>query len=112
VHRARLRTFYIGWYIRDSQEDPAASRLTPAQSEVLPLIESIANDPRFYLDMDFQVGDIQLINNASILHARTAYEDFLEPDRKRHLLRLWLRPYEFSSVEESLSAGIPQEHRR
>jgi hypothetical protein len=112
VHAGRLRTFYIGWYIRDAQEDPAARRLTPAQSEVLPLLESIANDPRCHLDMDFQIGDIQLINNASILHARTAYEDFPEPERKRHLLRLWLRPHDFSSVEQALSAGIPQEHLR
>jgi len=35
-------------------------------------------------------GDIQLLSNHTILHARTDYEDFLEPERKRHLLRLWI----------------------
>jgi alpha-ketoglutarate-dependent taurine dioxygenase len=40
--------------------------------------------------MDFEPGDIQFLNNSTILHARTAYEDFEEPERKRHLLRLWL----------------------
>jgi hypothetical protein len=107
VHRGRLRTFYIGWYIRDAQRRPEVARLIGAQVELLELIEGIANDARFYLDMDFQEGDIQLLNNASILHARTAYEDFEEPERKRDLLRLWLSPHDFSSVEEGLAGGIP-----
>jgi hypothetical protein len=106
-HDGRLRTFYIGWYIRDAQADPDVPRLSPEQSEILALIEEIANDPAFYLDMDFQVGDLQLLNNGAILHARTAYEDFEEPERRRHLLRLWLTPYDFSSVEADLAAGIP-----
>ena len=54
------------------------------------LIETIANDPAFHLEMDFQPGDIQLLNNSVILHAREAYEDGPEPERRRHLLRLWL----------------------
>jgi len=40
--------------------------------------------------MDFQEGDIQLINNHTTLHARTAYEDYDEPGRQRHLLRMWI----------------------
>jgi len=107
VHEGRLRTFYIGWYIRDAQARPEVPRLSAAQSDLLELIESIANDPRFYLDMDFEEGDIQLLNNASILHARTAYEDYDEPERRRHLLRLWLSPHDFSSVEPTLARGVP-----
>lgn len=106
VHLGRLRTFYIGWYIRDARRNAHVPRLTRPQQELLELIESTANDPRFYLDMDFEEGDIQLLNNATSLHARTAYEDFEEPERKRHLLRLWLTPHDFSSVEEGLSGGI------
>lgn len=107
AHRGRLRTFYVGWYIRDAQRRPNVKRLTEAQTELLTLIEAIANDPSYYLDMDFEVGDIQLLNNASILHGRTAYEDFEEPERKRHLLRLWLSPHEISTVEAELSGGVP-----
>ena len=33
---------------------------------------------------------MQLVNNYAIVHSRTPFEDFDEPDRKRHLLRLWL----------------------
>jgi TfdA family taurine catabolism dioxygenase TauD len=42
--------------------------------------------------MELQPGDIQLVHNHTILHDRTAFEDFPEPERKRHLLRLWLAP--------------------
>jgi Taurine catabolism dioxygenase TauD, TfdA family len=85
-----LGTFYIGWYIRDSQRHPQAPRLTRAQREVIDLIDEIAADPCVHLDMDFRVGDIQWLKNAAILHARTEFEDHVEPERKRHLLRLWL----------------------
>jgi hypothetical protein len=42
--------------------------------------------------MNFMPGDIQLLHNHTILHARSAYEDWPEVERKRHLLRLWLSP--------------------
>ena len=37
-------------------------------------------------------GDVQILNNHTMLHARTGYEDWPEPEKKRHLLRLWLCP--------------------
>jgi TfdA family taurine catabolism dioxygenase TauD len=64
--------------------------LSKEEVAALDAFESIARDPALRLDMDFQVGDIQLINNYKILHSRTEFEDFPEPERKRHLLRLWL----------------------
>jgi len=38
--------------------------------------------------MKLEVGDIQLVQNYQILHARTAYRD--TPEKTRHLLRLWM----------------------
>jgi|SRR5215210_3017571 len=101
------RFFYIGWYIRDAQRHPDAPRLTREQSEAMETIEATANDPRFYVEMDFQPGDIQFIANAKILHSREAYEDDEDPDRRRHLLRLWLTAHDFASVDDTLRAGIP-----
>jgi hypothetical protein len=37
-----------------------------------------------------QRGDLQLVSNTFLLHSRTSYEDYAEPERKRHYLRLWL----------------------
>jgi hypothetical protein len=105
----RLRIFYIGWYIRGAQRHADVPRLTREQRELLDLIDGIAADPEFHLDMDFEAGDIQLLKNAVILHARTEYEDFPEPERKRHLLRLWLTAHAgFSDGDAFLQQGIPR----
>jgi hypothetical protein len=102
-----LRTFYIGWYIRDSQRHAEAPRLTRAQHEVIDLIDEIAADPAIHLDMDFRPGDIQWLKNAAILHSRTEFEDFAEPERKRHLLRLWLTSRRsFADADARLQTGI------
>jgi hypothetical protein len=85
------RFFYIGWYIRDAQRHPEIPRLTAAQAEAIDLLETIASRPELRVGMDFQRGDIQLVNDAKILHAREAYEDHDDPARRRHLLRLVLR---------------------
>jgi len=55
--------------------------------------------------MEFQPGDIQLLNNAKILHAREAYIDYDDPAERRHLLRLWLTAHDFARVEETLRAA-------
>jgi hypothetical protein len=65
-------------------------RPTPIQREALERVQEIANRSEFMLTMDFQEGDVQLINNHVMLHAREAYEDFPEPGRERHLLRMWI----------------------
>lgn len=103
------RVFYIGWYIRDAQRHPQAPRLTDQQTEAMELLESIANDPAFYLEMDFQPGDVQLLNNARILHAREAYDDHDDPAQRRHLLRLWLAAHHFNAVDDVLQGGIPRQ---
>lgn len=102
------RFFYIGWYIRDAQRHPQVPRLDAAQVEVLDLVEAIANEPTVHVEMDFRPGDVQLLNNAVILHCREAYEDHDDIDRRRHLLRLWLAAHDFTSVETQIRTGIPR----
>jgi hypothetical protein len=60
------------------------------QREALLKVQEIANRPELMLTMDFQEGDIQLVNNHTMLHAREAFEDHPEPGRERHLLRMWI----------------------
>jgi hypothetical protein len=68
----------------------------------------VADDPAFHLEMDFERGDIQWLANAKILHCREAYEDHDDPDRRRHLLRLWLTAHAFTSVDEVRRGVIPK----
>ena len=63
---------------------------TPLQRAALEAVQAIANRPELMLTMEFREGDIQLINNHTLLHAREAYEDHPEPGRERHLLRMWI----------------------
>lgn len=101
-----LASFFIGWYIRRAQTLAGVPKLTPAQHELLALYESVANDPRLYLDMEFEPGDVQWLKNSVILHKRTEYVDWDEPERKRHLLRLWLAAPDFADGNELLRGGI------
>jgi len=101
-----LNTFFIPWYIRRAQDLPDVPRMTEEQQAALAAVESTANDPNLYLDMEFLPGDIQLLKNSVILHKRTAYEDWEESDRKRHLLRLWLAAPDFDDGDEQLRRGI------
>lgn len=64
--------------------------LTPIQQEALDAVQDIANRPELRLSMDFQEGDMQFVNNHTILHAREEYEDHDDPRLKRHLLRMWI----------------------
>ena len=84
----RLRTFWHSDYFRSVERHPEAPRFTAVERGLLDLYEAIAADPDLYLDMDLEPGDIQLVSNHTVLHARTAYED--APGEQRDLLRLWL----------------------
>lgn len=86
----RLFAYYGPDYVRSAPRGTGIPPLSGDQVEAMELLESLNNDPRFVLDMSFRPGDLQLLNNYTIMHARTDYEDFPEPGRKRDLIRLWL----------------------
>jgi len=86
----QLTTVYARDFIDAAQRFDHVPRLTELQIEAMDMLDALAASDAFRLDMDFQQGDIQFLHNHQILHARTSYEDYPEPERKRHLLRLWL----------------------
>jgi hypothetical protein len=87
-----VSVLYSRLYISSAQRFPEARRLTPEDLEALKMFNELADDPELRLDMTFMPGDVQFLHNHTILHARSAYEDWPEVERKRHLLRLWLSP--------------------
>ena len=89
-HEGRLIVCFVRRFVESAQRYPELPRLRQAQSDALNMLSVLAADPEFSLDITFDPGDVQFVNNLTTMHARTAYEDFPEPDRKRHLLRLWL----------------------
>ena len=93
-HVGRVSVLYSRQYIGSAQRFPEARRLSAEDIEALDMFAELANNPELRLDMNFVPGDIQFLHNHTILHARTEYEDWPDPERKRHLLRLWLAPPE------------------
>lgn len=77
-------------YILTAQDYPGVPKLRPEQIEVLKLFDEITYEPGMAIEMDFRPGDIQWLSNYAALHARTTFYDHPEPQRRRHLLRLWL----------------------
>lgn len=91
-HDGFISAIYQRQYIESARRFAGVAPLTSLQVEALDLFDALANNPQLNLMMELQPGDIQLVHNHTILHDRTAFEDYPEPERKRHLLRLWLAP--------------------
>ena len=89
-HEGFLTAIYQRQYIDSAQRFPDAPRLTARHVEALDLFDALAEDPALNLSMRLQPGDVQFVHNHTLLHDRTAFEDWPEPARRRHLLRLWL----------------------
>ena len=89
-HGGYLFTHFVRSTIRKAQRFPEVPRIAPEQAEAFDYLDALANGPDLHLDMEFLPGDVQFLCNHTILHSRTKYVDWDEPERKRHLLRLWL----------------------
>ena len=81
-------------YIRNQINAGAVKRevpLTRIETAALDHLDEQTRRADLRLDMDLQAGDIQFINNYTILHSRTGFVDGELPHQKRHMLRLWLK---------------------
>lgn len=90
LHHGHFYARFGQKYVESAQRFSQVPRLTLAQTEGMDLFSTLALSEEFRLDMTFQRGDIQLLNNHLIVHSRTDYEDWPEPERRRHLLRMIL----------------------
>ena len=98
----KLFTRYGRRYIDTAADyDASVDELSAVQVELLDLYDSFLHDPRFSLDMAFQPGDIQLLDNYSVMHARTDYVDWPDPGRRRELLRMWLIAQDDSELPDA-----------
>ena len=89
-YHGRLTVMYQRQYIDSAQRFADAPKLTQQQAVALDAFDRLANDPELHFTMALEPGDMQFVYNHSQLHDRTRFEDWREPERRRHLLRLWL----------------------
>ena len=112
-YEGRLSTTYSRDYAESCDRFPELPPMTERQVAALDLFDDITEHADTRLDMEFEPGDVQILHNHQILHARSDFEDWPEIERKRHLLRLWLspndgRPLPDSFLERYLSIEIGQ----
>lgn len=84
----RFTCHYSRTFIEAAQMNDAVPKMRPEQWQAIELMAEIAEESAFTTHQE--PGEIQLLNNHVTFHARTAYEDHREPERRRLLHRLWL----------------------
>jgi hypothetical protein len=86
----KVSTRYVRTYV-EAGEAAAGHKMGEAELAVLDRFEEVTKRPELMLEFTLQPGEIYFINNYTILHVRTAFDDGdAEEDRRRHLLCLWL----------------------
>ena len=95
----KFASHYSRTYVEAAQTNPAVPRLRPAQDEALDLLAEIAQELCY--EMTLQPGDIQLLNNHVLYHARDPYQDDAVSGQRRLLYRLWLAMPNSRALPES-----------
>jgi alpha-ketoglutarate-dependent taurine dioxygenase len=89
AERGGLLWRYLRYWI-EAGHQRAGEPLSPAQGEALDVLDGVLRQPGLHVEFDLAPGEMLFINNRWLLHNRTAFEDHAEPERRRHLVRLWL----------------------
>jgi Taurine catabolism dioxygenase TauD, TfdA family len=94
---------YVGSNILWAEKNCGAPPLTPQQVEAVELVAQVAAEPRFWVERALEPGSMLFVHNHTVFHMRTEFEDFDDPDRKRHLLRSWISLPNSRALPESFA---------
>ena len=80
------------------------------------LFDEIAKAPQSRLSFFLERGEMLVLNNYTLMHARTEFRNFPEPERQRRLIRLWLDRPDFRDVPKEFNHfrgnGVPRQEGR
>ncbi len=82
--RLALSEIHAGYALRGEAMDAETGAALAA-------VQDVFDQPDLPAELGFEPGQIQYVNNRTTAHARTEFQDHPELERKRHLVRLWLR---------------------
>jgi len=82
--RLALNEIYGGYHLRGEPMDDETSAALDA-------VQAVFSTPELRVELEFEPGQIQFVNNRRTGHARIEFVDGERADQKRHLERLWLR---------------------
>jgi hypothetical protein len=98
----RFTSQYSRTFVENAQGLPGVPPLTAAQNEALDLWAEVCEELCYR--MELRAGDLQLLNNHVVYHARTTYEDDPRPNHDRFLMRLWLSMPNSRALPEGFEA--------
>lgn len=90
VYQGQFAANFLRVLIERADADPELPDLNDRQREALDFLESVAEEPAMQYEFSQQRGDMLFLNNWVTFHRRSAFEDHREPERRRHILRVWL----------------------
>jgi hypothetical protein len=90
--------------------------LTDLEIEALDMFDAVAKAPHNRVEFTLGRGDMMVVNNYAVLHARTGFTQFPEAERARCLVRLWLDAPGFRDVPPEFNLmsanGVPPQPGR
>ena len=84
-----LHIRYLYYYTLIGQER-IGKPFSPAQTRALEAVEATLARQDLHVEMLLEPGQMLFTSNHWLLHNRTSFEDYPEPEKRRHLVRLWL----------------------
>jgi hypothetical protein len=97
---------YLRVLIERADQDPECPNLSSEQRDSLDFFDSVCERETLQTRFTLKRGDLLFLNNWTTLHRRTAFEDFEEPEKQRHLLRVWLSVPNSRPLDESFRANF------
>ena len=86
----QLKCRYLRNYINDGhklQDIP----LSKEQNEALDYFDKIIHDENLAVSYNLKQNDMVFFNNNRVIHGRTSFEDFEETEKKRLMIRTWIK---------------------
>ena len=97
---------YLRVLIDRADKDKNCPSLSEKQRNALDFLDEVCERDELQLKFTMESGEILLLNNWTLLHRRTAFEDYLDSARKRHLLRVWLSMPNSRPIDNSFKANF------
>ncbi|KAI8711770.1 TauD domain-containing protein [Fusarium sp. LHS14.1] len=107
--RTQMQINFAKAYVANHPQYPmnkGSPSLSPSQEDALKILTETAR--RHSLQLDTKAGDLVLVNNLAMMHARDAFVDDVVSGDVRHVLRLWLQDQDSWPVASSLGYIEPE----
>ena len=86
----QLKCRYIRDYLNDGHKIQNIP-LSKEQNEALDIFDKIIHDENLAITYVLQQNDMVFFNNDRVMHGRTSFEDFEDIEKKRLMVRAWIK---------------------